>query len=175
MFSWLISDDCSVTVQLKLPLNWQVVTDCFLTQEKFKEMKNDMHKIITENEGYETKYPHDLFEQLRTEQNLNNRGWLTHGWQKKENGGGCPRDLTTRKRETCCWPGACLQAENGNNSSKRKRGRQQCGNTKTTKHILTTLKAVSCLRKPVQLRKENANGSENQEIKTDLIRLIQQG
>lgn len=37
--------------------------------------------------------------------------------------------------------------------------------TKTTEHILTSLKAVSCLPKPVKSRKENANGSKTHERK----------
>lgn len=93
---------------------------------------------------------HDLFKQPGQDHNLDNRGWLTHGWQNKN--GGCLRDLTTRKRETCCWPAACFQAENGNNSSKWKRGRQQCGNTKTINHIFTTLKAVSCVPDHVKIK-----------------------
>lgn len=116
-------------------------------------------KTLTENEGYETwklsmicNWGQNIIWTIGVD-------WLMVG--RKKTNRGCPRDLTTRKRETCCWPGACFQAENGNNSSKWKRGRQQCGNTKTTKHILTTLKAFSCLPKSVNSRENSANAFKN--------------
>lgn len=75
-----------------------------------------------------------------------------------------PGALTTRKRETCCWPAACFQADMGNMSSKSKRRKWwQRENTKNNKAHLTIVEAVSCQRKPVQSsKKENVYRYKNQ-------------
>lgn len=160
-----LSDNNCRWMQMRKFLNWPIAADC-LKMEKFTERKNGMHKNINWKWRSWNMKTSPWFKTLRTEHDLSNRGWLTHGWHggKKKKDGSCPGDLTTRKRETCCWPAACFQAENGNNSSKWKRGRQQCGNTKTTEHTLTTLQAVSCPHEPVKSRTKNSNVS-NQEMK----------
>ncbi len=99
----------------------------------------------------------------KTEHNLDNRGWLTHGWQKEMEG--AVQETLPQGRQK---PVAGLQPVSRQRMETILPSEKEEGSsveTKTTEHILTSLKAVSCLPKPVKSRKENANGSKTQEIK----------
>lgn len=85
---WLICDNCIIR-QMRCRLH-HFLTDKLLpiassNVGKFQEKKkHDMHRNINWKwRVWHTKPPHDLFEKLNAEHNLDNRSWLTHGWQKK--------------------------------------------------------------------------------------------
>lgn len=117
-------------------------------------------KTLTENEkGMKHEIAHDLFEQLKKEHNLDNRGWLTHGWQKEKQWGLSMRPYHKEERNlllACSlFPGS--ERKQFFQVKKRKAAVWKQKNNKAYFNYT--------LVKPVTSRKENASRSMNQEIK----------
>lgn len=98
-----IAYNCSITMQIKpLPIKtrWDWL---FQQREKKSDGKEKRHAQNHQLKINGMKTSPWFVWTLKTENNLDSWDWLTHGWhskkKKKKVRGGCPRDLTTRKRE----------------------------------------------------------------------------
>lgn len=79
------TDNCSITLQIKPLPHWQVASDCFLKIKISERGKMTCTKNINWKwRVWNMKPPQDLSNNLRN--NLDNRGWLTHGLEGKKRG-----------------------------------------------------------------------------------------